>query len=202
VLPLYPQYSATTTASALDAVFEELGKWRCVPEIRTVSNYHDHPGYISSLAASLHDLWREDGKPSKVLLSFHGLPERYVAAGDPYEQQCRATASLLSERLDFDPDRIEIGFQSRFGREAWIGLSTADLLRDDGRAGTVGIDVACPGFAADCLETLEEIAIAGRKAYTRAGGAGFRYVPALNRRPDHIAALTEIAIGHMAGWLS
>ena len=202
VLPLYPQYSATTTASALDAVFDALKNWRCIPELRTVAGYHDHPGYIGALAASSHDLWREGGKPSKVLLSFHGLPERYVAAGDPYEQQCRATAALLSERLDVDLDRIDVCFQSRFGREPWIGLETAKLLRDSGRAGTVGLDVICPGFAADCLETLEEIAIAGRKIYTKSGGSGFRYIPALNRRPDHIAALAEIAIENMAGWLT
>jgi ferrochelatase len=202
VLPLYPQYSATTTATGLDAVFDEFKLWRCVPELRNVGDYHDHPSYIGALASSLHDLWRENGKPSKLMLSFHGLPERYVAAGDPYERQCRITASLVSERLDIHPDRIEIGFQSRFGREPWIGLATSQLLKDAGRAGTVGLDVICPGFPADCLETLEEIAIAGRKIYTKAGGSGFRYVPALNRRPDHIAALAEIAIEHMTGWLN
>ncbi len=202
VLPLYPQYSATTTASSLDAVFEELATWRCIPDLRTVNDYHDHPGYIGSLAASLQDIWHESGVPSKVLMSFHGLPERYVAAGDPYEQQCRTTAALLSERLEFDSARIELGFQSRFGREPWIGLETVKLLKDAGLAGTAGLDAICPGFAADCLETLEEIAIAGCKVFTRAGGSGFRYVPALNRRPDHISALAEIAIENMVGWLA
>jgi ferrochelatase len=202
ILPLYPQYSATTTASAFDAVFDEFRLWRCVPELRTVGGYHDHPAYIGALAASLQDLWRANGNPSKLMLSFHGLPERYVAAGDPYEKQCRLTASLVSERLDLHPDRIETGFQSRFGREPWIGLETSHLLKEAGRAGTVGLDVICPGFAADCLETLEEIAIAGRKIYTKSGGSGFRYVPALNRRPDHIAALAEIAIENVAGWLT
>jgi ferrochelatase len=172
-----------------------------VPELRTVSNYHDHPGYIGALAASVHDLWNQDGRPSKVLLSFHGLPERYVTAGDPYERQCRATAALLSERLEIDADRIELGFQSRFGREPWIGLETSKLLKQAGQAGTHGLDAVCPGFAADCLETLEEIALAGSKTFTKAGGTGFRYVPALNRRPDHIAALAEIAIENMTGWL-
>ncbi len=202
VLPMYPQYSATTTASALDAVFDELTSWRRIPELRSVNEYHDHPGYIGALAAGVDALWHEEGKPSRLLMSFHGLPERYVAAGDPYEQQCRATAALLSERLEIDPDRIDIGFQSRFGREPWIGLETAKLLREAGRAGTIGLDVICPGFSADCLETLEEIAIAGNKIFTKAGGSGFRYVPALNRQPDHIAALAEIAIENMAGWLS
>ncbi len=202
ILPLYPQYSATTTASAFDAVFDEFRLWRYVPELRTVDGYHDHPAYIGALAASLQDLWRENGNPSKLMLSFHGLPERYVAAGDPYEQQCRATAALLSERLDIDPDRIDIGFQSRFGREPWIGLETAKLLKDAGSAGTAGLDVICPGFAADCLETLEEIAIGGKRIFTKAGGSGFRYVPALNRRPGHIAALAEITVEHMADWLN
>lgn len=202
ILPLYPQYSATTTASSLDAVFEELATWRRIPELRTVNDYHDHPGYIGALASSVQDVWHEDGKPSRVLLSFHGLPERYVAAGDPYEEQCRTTATLLSERLEIDPERIDLGFQSRFGREQWIGLETAKLLKDAGLVGTTGLDVICPGFAADCLETLEEVAIAGRKIFTQAGGSGFRYVPALNRRPDHISALAEIAIENMAGWLN
>lgn len=201
VLPLFPQYSATTTAAAMDVVFRHLTGWRRIPELRTVADYHDHPGYIGALAASLHDLWREDGAPSRLLVSFHGLPERYVSAGDPYEAQCRATAELLTERLDLDPNRIDVGFQSRFGREAWIGLATADLLRDAGTAGASSLDVICPGFAADCLETLDEVALTGRRIFTRAGGGGFRYVPALNRRPGHIAALAEIAIEHMSGWL-
>lgn len=202
VLPLYPQYSATTTASSLDAVFDELTTWRVIPELRTVGGYHNHPAYIGALASSLDDVWREGGTPSKLLVSFHGLPERYVAAGDPYERQCRETVALLSERLDLDPESIETGFQSRFGREPWIGLETVKLLKEAGHAGTSGLDVICPGFAADCLETLEEIAIAGRKAYSKVGGSGFRYIPALNRRPDHIAALAEIAIEHMGGWLN
>lgn len=201
VLPLYPQYSATTTASSLDAVFEELTNWRRVPELRTVNDYHDHPSYIGALAASVQDLWHDDGRASRLLMSFHGLPERYVAAGDPYERQCRNTATLLSERLDIDPERIDLAFQSRFGREPWIGLETVKLLKEAGSAGTIGLDVICPGFAADCLETLEEVAIAGRRVFEKAGGSGFRYVPALNRRPDHISALAEITVENMSDWL-
>ncbi len=202
VLPLYPQYSATTTATVLDAVLEEMASWRRVPALRTVADYHDHPAYIGALASSLFELWESDGRPSRLVVSFHGLPERYVAAGDPYERQCRHTADLLEQHLDFDPERIDVAFQSRFGREPWIGLATDRLLKDAGRAGCSGLDVICPGFAADCLETLHEIAEDGRRVYEKAGGSGFRYVSALNRRPEHIAALAEVVIENLGGWLT
>jgi len=127
VMPLYPQYSATTTASVFDGVFRELSRWRRVPEIRTVSGYHDHPAYIRALVSSINQVWKEGGRPTKLLVSFHGLPVRYIDAGDPYEEQCRATAALLIDRLDFDPQHIVTAFQSRFGRETWIGLDTAEL---------------------------------------------------------------------------
>ncbi len=200
VLPLYPQYSGSTTGSSLEQVFRRLGGQRCIPELRTVSDYHDHPAYISSIVSSIHDRWEEDGKPERLLISFHGLPERYVAAGDPYEDQCRATAALITEQVDLADENIVIGFQSRFGREPWIGLETSSLLRDWGREGLESLDVVCPGFAADCLETLEEIDIAGRKVFCKAGGGRFRYIQALNRRPDHISALAEVAIEHLRGW--
>jgi ferrochelatase len=202
VLPLYPQYSGATTGSALDAVFSELTAWRRVPELRTVNSYHDHPGYIEALTASIEEQWHEKGTPSQLILSFHGLPERFVAAGDPYEQQCRATADRVSEGLPLEDDAIDVGFQSRFGREPWIGLDTVELVRTAGRAGSTGLDVVCPGFAVDCLETLEDMAVAGEKIFNKAGGSGFRYIPALNRRPNHVAALAEIAIENMAGWMN
>ena len=201
VLPLYPQYSAATTASTFDEVFRELSNWRRVPEIRTVADYHDHPAYIGALVSSIHQSWEDGGKPMKMLLSFHGLPERYIEAGDPYEDQCRATASFLKERLDFDSKYIFTAFQSRFGRQKWIGPDTAGLLKEWGRKGLKKLDVACPGFSADCLETLEEIDVAGRKIFTKGGGERFRYIPALNHRPDHIAALADIAIENLSGWI-
>jgi ferrochelatase len=201
VLPLYPQYSATTTASVFDVVFRELASWRRVPEIRTVADYHDHPLYIQALASSVNQVWTETGRPAKLLLSFHGIPTRYVKAGDPYERQCHATAALLANALDFESEKITTAFQSRFGREPWIGLETALLLKDWGREGLHGLDVICPGFASDCLETLEEISIRGRKIFTKKGGKRFRYIPALNYRPEHIAALAEIATEHLAGWI-
>ena len=201
VLPLYPQYSATTTASTFDDVFRELSTWRRVPEIRTVAGYHDHPTYIRALVSSIHQLWGDGGKPMQLLLSFHGLPERYIEAGDRYEDQCRNTASILKDRLDFDSKYIFTAFQSRFGLEKWIGPNTADLLKEWGRKGLKKVDVVCPGFSADCLETLEEIDVAGRKIFTKGGGERFRYIPALNHRLEHTAALADIAIENLGGWI-
>lgn len=201
VLPLFPQYSATTTASALDEVFRELSTWRRVPELRTIADYHDHPAYVGALVSQLYGVWKEHGTPARLVISYHGLPRRYIDAGDPYEDQCRATSSLLSTRLDFDRKRIVTAFQSRFGREAWIEPSLKDTLRELGREKVDGLHVICPGFPADCLETLEEVAIAGEKTFSKAGGSNFHYVPALNRSPEHISALAEIVIEHLPGWV-
>jgi ferrochelatase len=201
ILPLFPQYSATTSASVFDQVFRELTRWRRVPEIRTVASYHDFPLYIQSLASSIHQAWTETGQPKQLLMSFHGLPERYVAAGDPYETHCHNTAALLTRALDFDPENITTAFQSRFGREPWIGLDTAVQFKNWGRQGLRGLDVICPGFATDCLETLEEIDVRGRKIFTKNGGKRFRYIPALNFRPDHIDALAQIATENLTGWI-
>lgn len=201
ILPLFPQYSASTTGSVFDSVARELTTWRRVPELRMIADYHDHPAYIGALAQSLHELWERSGKPRRLLLSFHGMPLRYIGAGDPYLEQCRRTAAALSGRLDMDAKSVITAFQSRFGREPWLGPATADLLKKWGREHLDRLDVMCPGFAADCLETLEEIDAAGRKVFTKAGGGSFRYVPALNRRHDHIAALAEIAIEHLGGWI-
>ena len=201
VLPLFPQYSATTTASVFDAVAREFSTWRRVPGLRFITDYHDHPAYIEALAASVEQTWREGGKPARLLLSFHGLPVRYAEAGDPYPEQCRATARLLTEALDIEPERVMTGFQSRFGREPWLEPVTDALLRAWGAEGLEGLDVLCPGFAADCLETLEEIAITGRETFELAGGRKFRYLPALNDRPQHIAALADVVDRHLAAWV-
>lgn len=201
VLPLFPQYSATTTASVFDQAMRELKNWRRVPELRTIADYHDHPSYIGALAASLQDVWRTGDKPRRLLLSFHGIPVRYADAGDPYPEQCRRTSAALAKHLDIDPKSIVTAYQSRFGREPWVGPDTAELLRTWGKEKLDRLDVMCPGFAADCLETLEEIDVTGRKIFEKAGGGSFRYVPALNRRRDHIAALAEIAIEHLGGWV-
>ena len=201
VLPLYPQYSATTTASAFDEVFGEVSTWRRVPELRTVADYHDHPAYIGAIVSSIYDVWGDGGKPQNLLISYHGLPIRYVDAGDPYEDRCRATSALINARLDFDSKRIGTVFQSRFGREQWTEPYLFDVLREFGKAKLHSLDIVCPGFAADCLETLEEIDVSGRKIFSKAGGGELRYIPALGRRPDHISALAEVAIEHLGGWI-
>jgi ferrochelatase len=201
VLPLFPQYSATTTASVFDKVMRELTTWRRVPELRTVADYHDHPAYIGALASSLQDVWRSGAKPRKLLLSFRGLPTRYAEAGDPYPEQCKRTSSVLAAHVEIDPNTIFTAFQPGVGGKAWVGPDTENHLLNWGRKKVDRVDVMCPGFAADCYETLEEIDVVGRKIFEKAGGGSFRYVPALNRRPDHISALAEIAIEHLGGWV-
>ncbi len=201
VLPLYPQYSATTVGSTFDAVVGELASWRWVPELRTVNGYATDPLYIAALAASVREAWERGGPPRRLLLSFHGLPVRYAEKGDPYALQCVATARALADELDLDGDAWSLAYQSRFGREPWLEPATSDRLEELGRTGLESLDVLCPGFAVDCLETLEEIAIRGREAFESEGGRRFRYLPALNDRPDHGRALAELALTNLAGWI-
>ena len=199
VLPLYPQYSATTTGSTFDAVASVLQGWRRVPALHFIDHYHDHPGYIEALAESVRRHWQQHGEPERLLISFHGIPERYFKAGDPYPCHCRKTARLLREQLGLDEDRAVIAFQSRFGREPWIEPYTDETLKDWGRSGVASVDVICPGFAADCLETLEEIAMQNCELFQAAGGGQFRYIPALNDDDAHIGALAEVLADHLAG---
>ncbi len=200
VLPLYPQYSSPTTGSTFDAVAAELAGWRRVPELRTVSSYHDDPAYVAALAASIREAWAAAGAPERLMLSFHGLPQRYVDAGDHYQGECLATARLLRAALDWPQERLVVSFQSRFGRDPWIQPATdATLLRLAGE-GAGRVDVVCPGFAADCLETLEEIAITNRERFLAAGGGELRYIPALGARADHLDALAALAERSLAGW--
>jgi ferrochelatase len=200
VLPLYPQYSAATTASAFDAVYAWAGRARRVPELRFVNQYHDDPGYIRALARRLEDHWMTHGRPDRLVLSFHGVPERTLRLGDPYHCQCQKTARLLGDRLSLRPEQIAVTFQSRFGKAKWLEPYTEPTLVALARAGVKRVDVACPGFTSDCLETLEEIAQEARDAFLQAGGSEFHYVPCLNDRPDWIAALAELAIRHLQGW--
>ncbi len=199
VLPLYPQYSATTTASTFDAVAAELRGWRWLPELRLIAHYHDDPGYLDALAASIRAA-RGDQPGERLLFSFHGLPERNLLAGDPYHCECHKTARLIAERLDLSADQWAVAFQSRFGRAEWLKPYTSVLLTDWARAGVKSVDVVCPGFAADCLETLEEIALENRQVFLDAGGAHYRYLPALNDAPVHIEALVDLIGRHAAGW--
>jgi ferrochelatase len=201
VLPMYPQYAAATTASALDQVAELLRRTRNVPEIRLVKHFHDHPSYIGALASLVQDHWRQSGRPDKLVMSFHGLPRFALARGDPYHCECHKTARLLAERLGLAESHWQIAFQSRFGRSEWIKPYTASALADYGRQGVRRVDVICPGFVADCLETLEEIGVEGRKIFLAAGGKEFHLLPCLNERDDWILALADIARQHLAGWV-
>ncbi len=196
LLPLYPQYAAATTASTVDALGDALRRMRVVPELRTVRSYHDEPLYIRALAKSVREAWQEGGPPKRLLLSFHGLPRRYVDLGDPYRQQCEETARLLAAELRFP---CTVAFQSRFGREEWLKPYTDETLAAWARDGE-SVDVLCPGFSADCLETLEEIDQQNRELFERSGGGRFRYIAALNDRADHVEALAAIAARNLQGW--
>ena len=199
VLPLYPQYSAATTASTFDAIAAELQTWRWLPELRFITQYHDHPAYLDALTASLSAA-RAEAPGERLLFSFHGLPKRNLLAGDPYYCQCHKTARLVAERLGLAPEQWAVAFQSRFGRAEWLQPYTSALLADWAKAGVKRVDVACPGFATDCLETLEEIAHENQRVFLDAGGERYRYLPALNDAPAHIAALAELIEQHAAGW--
>ncbi|HEY0202273.1 MAG TPA: ferrochelatase [Burkholderiaceae bacterium] len=201
VLPLYPQYSGTTTASAFDAVYAWAARTRSLPELRFVNHYHDHPAYIAALAGSIRAHWqREGGRAEKLVMSFHGIPERNVRLGDPYRDQCLATARLLAQALELRPEQYQLTFQSRFGKAKWLEPFTEPTLVALARAGTRSVDVVCPGFTSDCLETLEEINMEVRAAFLGAGGQEFRYIPCLNDSPAWITALSQIAQQHLAGW--
>lgn len=201
VLPLYPQYAASSTATVFDAVFEQLKKMRNTPAIRTVKHYHDHPGYIAALAQNVRDYWMKTGKPEKLVMSFHGVPRFSLDKGDPYHCECHKTARLLAEALKLDASQYQVCFQSRFGRAEWLKPYTAATLEQLGKQNTRRVDVVCPGFVADCLETLEEIAIEGRTTFIQAGGREFHYIPCLNERSDWIHALADIALTNLQGWM-
>ena len=201
VLPLYPQYAASSTASVFDAVFEQLKKMRNTPAIRTVKHYHDHPGYIAALAQNVRDYWMKTGKPEKLVMSFHGVPRFSLDKGDPYHCECHKTARLLAEALKLDASQYQVCFQSRFGRAEWLKPYTAATLEQLGKQNTQRVDVVCPGFVADCLETLEEISIEGRTIFIQAGGREFHYIPCLNERNDWIHALADIALTNLQGWM-
>ncbi len=201
LLPLYPQYSAVTTGSTVDAVAEELTRWRLVPELRTVHHYFERPAYVAALAASIDEAWQREPPGEKLLFSFHGIPQRYAAAGDPYPEHCRETARLAAERLGLPRERWTISFQSLFGKEEWLRPYTDQTMRELAASGVRSLDVVCPGFSADCLETLEEIDEQNREIFLHAGGERYRYIPALNDRPDHIHALGEVVLANLQGWV-
>jgi ferrochelatase len=200
VVPLYPQYAAATTASVNDAVMAWALRQRRQPELRFVGHYHDDAGYIDALAQRVRSHWMERGRGDRLVLSFHGLPERSLHLGDPYHCECHKTARLLASRLGLKDGEWLVTFQSRFGKAKWLGPYTEPTLVDLARRGVDRVDVMCPGFAADCLETLEEIAQEARDAFLAAGGRGFEYIPALNDQHQWIAALAAIVQRHLQGW--
>lgn len=197
VLPLYPQYSAATTASSLRAVGRALKRMRWSPQLGTVHDYHDQPGYLSALAESVRAFWRKHGQAQKLLISFHGIPQQVSDAGDPYARQCHFTAAALARQLGLRDDRWQTCFQSRFGRARWLQPYTETVLRDCAAAGLRDVDVICPGFAADCLETLEEIALRYAEGFRAAGGGALRYIPALNDGDGHVRALADVVAEHL-----
>jgi ferrochelatase len=200
-LPLYPQYAASTTGSALDALFAAARSLRRVPALRVVDAYHDDPGYIGALAQSINDYWTKNGRPNKLVLSFHGVPRRSLDLGDPYHCHCYKTARLLTTELGLKPEQFVVTFQSRFGRAEWLKPYTEPTLVGLAKEGMRRVHVACPGFVSDCLETLEEIGLEARTRFLKAGGGEFHAIPCLNERPAWIAALAGLALRNLGGWL-
>ena len=201
--PLYPHYAGATTASANDAFFVALARETRQPAARTVAEYFDHPRYIDALAGSVTTAYAKlDHVPERLITSYHGMPKRYLMQGDPYHCQCAKTTRLLAERLGWDRSRIDLTFQSVFGREEWLKPYTVAHVAELARAGTKSIAIMAPAFSADCIETLEEIEGEICAAFIHAGGERFTYVPCLNDQPDHIAALTTIIGENLGGWLN
>lgn len=203
LVPAYPQYAASTTATVLDVVSAWLQRTRNQPEIRSIRNFHDDEGYLAALEQSVRAHWQTHGLPdahTRLLMSFHGLPRRSLDLGDPYHCECQKTGRLLAERLNLKPEQYAICFQSRFGRAEWLQPYTAPTLEAMAKAGVKRVDVICPGFVADCLETLEEIALEGKAIFLGAGGKEYRYIPALNETPRWIEALASLVERHLQGW--
>ncbi len=200
VLPLYPQYSSATTGSTFDAVSRTLQSWRWLPDVHFISHYHDDNAYIRALADKIQTTWKHNGVPDKLLFSFHGIPKRTALAGDPYYCECHKTARLVAEQLKLAEDVWQVTFQSRFGREEWLKPYTDHTLKALGEQGVKHIDIVCPGFSADCLETLEEIDGENRDVFLQAGGEVFHYIPALNADQAHIEALSQLILQHTQSW--
>jgi ferrochelatase len=200
IVPAYPQYSGTTTASVFDAVYTWASQARRIPELRFVNRYHDQAGYISALADSVRAHWQAHGQPEQLVISFHGVPARTLALGDTYHCECHKTARLLAEHLGLSKDRFTVTFQSRFGKAKWLEPYTEPTLVAMAQAGVKRVDVMCPGFTSDCLETLEEINDEAREAFLEAGGQDFHYIACLNDQPSWVQALADVCEQHLGGW--
>ena len=201
VVPMYPQYAASSSGTVFDMVFAEVQQMRNTPALRTIKNFHDNPGYIKALANNINDYWMKNGRPEKLVMSFHGLPQFSLDKGDPYHCECHKTGRLLAQELGLKPGQYFISFQSRFGKAEWIKPYTTATLKDLGKQKTKRVDVVCPGFVADCLETLEEIAMEGKEDFLQAGGGEYHYIPCLNERNDWMHALTDLVMDNLHGWL-
>ncbi|WP_213993373.1 ferrochelatase [Sodalis sp. dw_96] len=192
VLPLYPQYSSSTSAAIWDAIARILTDYRRLPAIRFIRDYAEHPAYIAALKQSIEASFARHGRPDRLVISFHGIPQRYAREGDDYPQRCEDTRQALVAALDFPPERIMMTFQSRFGRDPWLVPFTDHSLRDLPAQGVKHVQVVCPGFSSDCLETLEEINVQNREIFTHAGGETFHYIPALNAEPSQIELFCQL----------
>lgn len=201
VLPLYPQYSGATTASTFDKLAEDFRKRRWLPELRFVTHYHDHPAYVAALATSIHDYRETHGGADLLLFSYHGVPRRYLDEGDPYHCECLKTSRLVAAKMGLAESDYRVTFQSRFGREEWLQPYTDETLKSLPGEGVRSVQVVCPGFASDCLETLEEIGVENRDYFLQAGGEHYAYIPCLNSTPAHIDALAAIATQAMGNWI-
>ncbi|WP_372965119.1 ferrochelatase [Marinobacter sp.] len=201
VLPLYPQYSASTSASTFDAISKDFASRRWLPDFRFITHYHDYPAYIEAMAKHIETYWAENGRKQKLVLSYHGIPLKYLLKGDPYHCECYKTSRLLAERLGLGTDEYMTTFQSRFGREEWLKPYTDHTLKALPGQGVKTIDVFCPGFSADCLETIEEINEENRDYFIEAGGEDFGYIPCLNSTPGHIDALVQLVEENLKGWV-
>ena len=202
VLPLFPQYAASSSGCALESVFCELGKMRNIPALRTIKHFHDNAGYIAALAENIENYWNEHGRPDKLVMSFHGVPRKTLDAGDPYHCECHKTGRLVAEALSLTNDQYQICFQSRFGFAKWLDPYTSEILEELGKQKLKRVDVVCPGFVSDCLETLEEIAIEGKAIFMAAGGEDYHYIPSLNEHPVWIRALSGIVRANLTDWIN
>ena len=200
ILPMFPQYSAATTASIFDKVTKIIGTWRNMPDIRFLSTYHDNPCYISACANKVSEFWKENTRSKKLVFSFHGLPQVNLHKGDPYHCYCHKTARKIAENLKLTKDEYIVTFQSRFGKQVWLQPYTDEVLKDLAEGGIDSVDVFCPGFLCDCLETLEEINMQSRENYILSGGKSFNYIPALNDSDDNIKSQVEIILKETSGW--
>ncbi len=202
VVPLYPQYSSSTTGSVFDAVAHTYKQLRNMPGLRFIRSFHDYPGYIAASANLIKEFWKDRGEPSQLVLSFHGVPEFSLHEGDPYHCECHKTARLITQELGVAESKVLVSFQSRFGKAEWLKPYTIGIMKDLGDAKTNRVDVFCPGFVSDCLETLEEIAMENRNEFLRAGGKEFNYIPCLNNAPSWLSALEELVMDNLGGWIT